>query len=93
MEEQTVETPVYLLREDEIGPRAQFLWIYLKAHEGRDRFTQEHLCRAIGVGTDGRDLRRAISQLENHGWLRVDRRFHPHRYEVIKKDTEETTLW
>jgi hypothetical protein len=94
MEEQTVETPIYLLRDDLIGPRAQFLWIYLKAYEGDPRrLTQEHLCAAIGVGKDGRDLREAVSQLERQGWLRVDRKYHPHRYEVGKRETEETTLW
>lgn len=89
----TVETPVYLLNETSIGPRAQFLWIYLKAHEGRDRFTQEHLAKAIGVGKDRSDLRTAVGQLENHRWLRVDRSVKPHRYELLKNDTEENTLW
>lgn len=89
----TVETPISLLNETYIGPRAQFLWIYLKAHEGRDRFTQEHLCGAIGLGTNGQDFREAVRQLEKHGWLHVDRSVKPHRYEVLKNNTEESTLW
>lgn len=89
----TVETPVALLNETYIGPRAQFLWIYLKAHAARDRFTQEHLCGAIGLGTNGQDFREAVSQLERNGWLRVNRSVKPHRYEVLMNDTEESTLW
>lgn len=93
MEEKTVDTPVYLLRNNLIGPRAQFLWIYLKAYDGdARRLTQSHLCAAIGAGTDGRDLREAVRQLERQGWLRVNRRVHPHRYELLKNETEET-LW
>jgi hypothetical protein len=93
MEDETVEAPIALLAENYVGPRAQFLWIYLKAHEGRDRFTQEHLCGAIGLGVNGEELRAAVGQLERHGWLRVNRSVRPHRYDLLKKETEETTLW
>ncbi|MFH8716235.1 hypothetical protein [Streptomyces zaomyceticus] len=93
MTDQTIETPIELLRENEMSPRAQFLWIYLSAHPEQSRHTQEHLCGAIGIGNNGQQFNKYVAQLEANGWLRVNRSVKPHRYELLRKNTEENTLW
>lgn len=66
-------------RQKRINARANLLWMYLKSEEG-DEKTQSELCEALGLGLNRRDLRDAVAELEDRGWLTVDRKHKPHRY-------------
>lgn len=81
---QIVEAPVLLLRDDMLSAKAKFLWLYLKSHAGEDgkavRLNQPHLCKVIGSGVNAKDLRDAVRNLEDQGWLSVDRSRKPHAY-------------
>jgi len=50
-ENQFVEAPAPLLRDDMLSAKAKFLWLYLKSHAGEDgkviRLNQPHLCKVI----------------------------------------------
>lgn len=84
MEEQTevIELegePFSPWRQKRINDRADALYEYLSRYAG-ERFTQDELCEALGLGTDGAHLREAVCDLERRGKLAVDRSHRPHRY-------------
>lgn len=68
-------------RQSRVTARANLLWMYLKSFEGDGkRHTQDELCEALGLGLNRQDLKEAVFELEDRGWLVVDRSHKPHRY-------------
>lgn len=80
MEEQT--EVIELRRETRVNARANMLWLYLNSQDEEEgiRFTQSELCEALGLGLNRRDLREAVTALEDQGKLLVNRNQKPHRY-------------
>ncbi|MET8975891.1 hypothetical protein ABZX85_09740 [Streptomyces sp. NPDC004539] len=71
--------PLSPWRQKRIRDRADRLYDYLDDYEG-EKLTQNELCEALGLGIDGHHLREAALNLEERGWLMVDRNRKPHAY-------------
>ncbi|WP_215456313.1 hypothetical protein [Streptomyces sp. ATCC 21386] len=74
-----------------VEARANLLYMYLSLFEGQDkRFSQPELSEVLTLGKNQQPLKEAVGVLEQRGWVKVDRSKKPHRYELLKNDTEET---
>lgn len=80
-------------RQKRINARANLLWLYLCLFEGQDKkFTQSELSEVLALGVNRLPLREAVAELEDRGLITVDRTHKPHRYELLKTETEEIEL-